>query len=74
LRRTSAIGYSSTYNYERYHESLNNLTPADVYHERGAKVLDMRKKIKQRTLSERRRIHYQQKVARMTTQMSQILP
>lgn len=23
------------YNHERYHESLNNLTPADVFHGRG---------------------------------------
>ncbi len=51
------------YNHERYHESLDNLTPADVYYGRGAKILDMRQKIKQRTLSERRRLHYQQKVA-----------
>jgi len=51
------------YNHERYHESLNNLTPADVYYDRGAKILDMRQKIKRRTLYERRRLHYQQKVA-----------
>ncbi len=51
------------YNHERYHESLNNLTPADVYYDRGKKILDMRQKIKQRTLSKRRRLHYQQKVA-----------
>ena len=51
------------YNHKRYHESLNNLTPADVYYDRGAKILDMRQKIKQRTLSKRRRLHYQQKVA-----------
>jgi len=28
------------YNHERYHESLENLVPADVYYGRGQKVLD----------------------------------
>ena len=28
------------YNYERYHESLDNLTPADVYYVRGEKILN----------------------------------
>ena len=51
------------YNHERYHESPNNLTPADVYYGRGTKVLSMRRKIKQRTLNERRRLHFQQKAA-----------
>ena len=60
----SAIdGFVTYYNHERYHESLNNLTPADVYYGRGTKVLSMRRKIKRRTLKERRRLHYQQKVA-----------
>ena len=51
------------YNRERCHESLNNLTPTDVYYDRGAKILDMRQKTKQRTFSERRRLHYQHKAA-----------
>ena len=34
------------YNNHRYHESLNNLTPANVYHGRGAKILKMREEIK----------------------------
>ena len=60
----SAIdSFVAYYNHERYHESLKNLTPADVYYDRGAKVLSMRRKIKRRTLKERRRLHYQQKVA-----------
>ncbi len=37
------------YNHERYHESLNNLTPADVFYGRGQAILDKREKIKQRT-------------------------
>jgi len=42
------------YNHERYHESLNNLTPADVYFERGKEVLSRREKIKQETIQARK--------------------
>ena len=60
----SAIGrFVEYYNHERYHESLNNLTPADVYYGRGTNVLRTRQKIKQRTMNERRRRHRQHKVA-----------
>ncbi len=38
--------FVSYYNYERYHESLDNLTPADVYYGRGEAILDQREKIK----------------------------
>ena len=34
------------YNHRRYHESLDNLTPADVYLGRGQNILEMRKEIK----------------------------
>ena len=51
------------YNYERYHESLDNLTPADVYYRRGEKSLSMRQNIKRRTLERRRQLHYQRKAA-----------
>ena len=30
------------YNHERYHESLNNLTPADVYYGRGQRLSNIR--------------------------------
>ncbi|MCH9665313.1 MAG: transposase [Gammaproteobacteria bacterium] len=46
------------YNYERYHESLNNLTPADVYYGRGQSILNNREKIKQQTLAMRRQVYY----------------
>jgi putative transposase len=46
------------YNHERYHESLNNLTPADVYYGRGPTIMDRRQKIKLDTLARRRRMHY----------------
>jgi len=45
------------YNHERYHESLDNVTPADVYFGRQEEVLTHREFIKQQTLLERRRIN-----------------
>jgi transposase InsO family protein len=51
------------YNTKRYHESLNNLTPEDVYTGRGQTVLNRRRRIKQKTLAERRRLYYQHKAA-----------
>ena len=42
------------YNNTRYHESLQNLTPADVYYGQGSKILKMRKEIKKQTLQKRR--------------------
>ena len=51
------------YNHERYHESLDNLTPADVYYGRGEKILNLRAKIKKQTLAERRRLYYRQTAA-----------
>ena len=38
------------YNNERYHESLDNVTPADVYFGRQSEVLTKRAKIKRRTM------------------------
>ena len=46
------------YNHERYHESLDNLTPADVYYGRGQEILDQRHTIKLDTLAMRRKMHY----------------
>jgi transposase InsO family protein len=51
------------YNTERYHESLNNLTPEDVFTGRGQTVLDRRRKIKQKTIEKRRRLYYRKKAA-----------
>ena len=42
------------YNHQRYHESLDNLTPADVYFGRQKEVLSKREEIKRRTLQQRR--------------------
>ena len=45
------------YNHQRYHESLNNLTPADVYLGRGHIILLEREKIKRQTMQCRRLQH-----------------
>ena len=48
------------YNDERYHESLGNVTPADVYFGRGEGILVERERIKRRTLRQRRLHHRKQ--------------
>ena len=45
------------YNNHRYHESLGNLTPADVYFRRDQAVIERRRKIKDRTIRSRRLAH-----------------
>jgi putative transposase len=45
------------YNNQRYYESLNNVTPSDVYFGREYVVLDERSKIKRRTMK-RRKMEY----------------
>ena len=42
------------YNNHRYHESLGNLTPADVYFVRAEQILKQREEIKQKTINKRR--------------------
>ncbi len=46
------------YNHRRYHESLNNLTPADVYFGRGQTILLKRERIKRKTIEHRRLQHH----------------
>ena len=45
------------YNHARYHESLDNLTPADVYFGRAEAVLLERERIKRQTFANRRLQH-----------------
>ena len=45
------------YNHHRYHESLSNLTPADVYIGRGQTILLERERIKRNTIKQRRLQH-----------------
>ena len=48
------------YNHQRYHESLNNVTPADVYFGRAKDILRERKTIKKQTIEYRRLQHQRQ--------------
>ena len=50
------------YNHQRYHESINNVTPADVYFGRDKAILKQRERIKQKTL-ETRRLHHRKHAA-----------
>ena len=45
------------YNHRRYHESLDNLTPANVYFGKGSHILQRREEIKRKTIEQRRRLH-----------------
>ncbi len=54
-----AIGaFVDNYNHDRHHESLRNLTPADVYFGRGQAILAEREKIKKLTIQSRRLSHH----------------
>ena len=52
--------FITDYNHLRYHESLGNLTPADVYFERGQTILIERERIKRQTITNRRLLHRRQ--------------
>ena len=52
--------FVADYNHRRYHESLGNLTPADVYFGRGQTILMQRGRIKRQTIANRRLLHRRQ--------------
>jgi putative transposase len=54
-RLTEFVEY---YNHHRYHESIDNLTPADVYYGRKEKRLQERQMIRNTTLRRRKRNYY----------------
>ncbi len=45
------------YNHRRYHESLNNVTPADAYFGRAETIIKQRERIKRQTIEHRRLQH-----------------
>jgi len=54
------------YNNERYHESLENCTPADVYTGQNVRIIKERQQIKERTMKLRKR-NYKKAIAREQT-------
>ncbi len=60
------------YNHQRYHESINNLTPADIYFGCDQAIIEQRERIKGDTIAQRRLQHLNA-AAETQQQMSQIL-
>jgi putative transposase len=60
--------FVSYYNNERYHESLDNVTPAAVYFGRQHTVLTERDQIKQLTMKRRKKEHFANEVASQKTE------
>lgn len=54
--------FVDNYNSKRYHESLSNLTPADVYFGRSEQILAKRQQIKMDSIRKRRQLYNQQKL------------
>ena len=54
--------FVENYNNKRYHESLQNLTPADVYFGRSEQILEKRRQIKSDSIRKRRQLYFQQKL------------
>jgi putative transposase len=52
--------FVADYNHLRYHESISNPTPADVYFGRGQTILIERQRIKRQTIANRRLLHRRQ--------------
>jgi putative transposase len=51
------------YNNERYHEAIENVTPADVYYGRHHEVISERKKIKRITMQRRKKEYLAERAA-----------
>jgi transposase InsO family protein len=64
--------FVADYNHLRYHESIANLTPADVYFGRGQTILIERERIKRQTIANRRLLRRPQ-AHNITNQTSQRL-
>ena len=55
--KAQIAAFVADYNNRRYHESIDNLTPADVYCGRGHAILAERERIKRQTIANRRLQH-----------------
>jgi hypothetical protein len=51
--RAAMAEFIEFYKYQRYHEGIGNVTPADVYYGRREEILKRRKEQKQETLERR---------------------
>ena len=58
-------GWVSYYNYQRYDESLDNCTPASVYRNQHEETLRQREKIKQASLSQRKKNYIHHKLTNL---------
>lgn len=59
------------YNSERYHEALGNITPRDKYLGKEHEILKRRRKIKKKTLNQRRKAN---KIQHMRAGTSEVVP
>ena len=64
----SIAAFVEYYNNERYHESLNNVTPANVYYGRQEEVLKERELIKKASIKKRRQYFLQEKLLNLKTE------
>jgi hypothetical protein len=58
--RAQIKAFVHAYNNERYHESLGNLTPGDVFFGRDQAIFENRRRIKEATFRARRLAHQNQ--------------
>ena len=58
---TTGVEY---YNNNRYHESLKNLKPADVYYGKGEKILKKRAEIKKKAINLHKNVFMNQKLSK----------
>ena len=56
--------FVTRYNNQRYHESLKNLTPADMYFGRADEILKIRQQIKCETIKRRKKEYYKRKLSK----------
>jgi len=60
------------YNNERYHESLDNVTPADVYFGRYREIITRREQLKRRTLKQRKHYNLQHNQLKPSTNIGSL--